>query len=304
MSVARAAALSRTLVLDGGMGSELRRRGVPLSAACWNAAANLSAQALVEQIHLDYVAAGADIITANTFASTRFVLAGAGLDAEFAALNGAAITAARAARDEAATGALVAASISCLPPRFDRGLYPSPEVEFRAYVELAEFCAERDVDLILLEMLQDPVHAALACRAVAGLGLPVCAGISCRLAGREPRHGEAAALVGFDEPSIAMEAVLDCVLAHDPQAIAIMHTPLEAMLPALARVGSVWNGPLAAYAEIPYREDPEALGAAPVTPATYADAARGWIDAGANIIGGCCGTGPAHIEALRQLLVP
>jgi homocysteine S-methyltransferase len=302
MSVAQALASDRTLILDGGMGSELRRRGVPLSPACWSAAANLSERALVERIHLDYLAAGADIITANTFASTRFVLAGAGLETQFAALNDAAIAAARAARDRAAPGALVAASISCLPPRFDRRLYPAPGVELAAYVELAEFCAEREVDLILLEMLQDPVHAALACRAVAGLGLPVCAGLSCRLAGREPRSGDAAALVGFDEPSIAMDAVLDCVLAHGPQAIAIMHTPLAAMLPALARVGAVWDGPVAAYAEIPYREDPEAESAARIGPAAYADAARRWIDRGARIVGGCCGTGPAHIAALGQLL--
>ena len=74
-------------ILDGGTGSELRRRGIMLSERCWSARANLTHPDLLRTIHEDYIRAGAGIVTANTFATSRFVLAGAGIDAEFAAIN-------------------------------------------------------------------------------------------------------------------------------------------------------------------------------------------------------------------------
>jgi S-methylmethionine-dependent homocysteine/selenocysteine methylase len=95
--------------------------------------------------------------------------------------------------------------------------------------------------------------------------------------------------------------VLDTVLPFAPAAIAIMHSPLDAMLPAIERLGSQWQGPIGAYAEIPYPEDPEATVAARLAPEVYSEAAQTWVAAGARIIGGCCGTTPAHIAALAEL---
>jgi S-methylmethionine-dependent homocysteine/selenocysteine methylase len=88
------------------------------------------------------------------------------------------------------------------------------------------------------------------------------------------------------------------VLEFAPDAIAIMHTPLDAMLPALELLQGRWQGPIGAYAEIPYPEDPDGDGSERLSPATYATAARNWVDAGAHIVGGCCGTTPEHIAAL------
>jgi methionine synthase I (cobalamin-dependent) len=294
------------LRLDGGTGSELRRRGLSLSAACWSASVNLGHSALLEAIHRDYIAAGADIVTANTFGTARFVLEAAGLGDRFAAVNRAALHAARAAALTAAAGSpgrrvFVAGSLSCMPPRFDRSAWPSPAAEYDAYRELADCFAEAGVDLVLLEMLQSAPHAERACRAVRATGLPFVAGISCRLGGAEQpaAPGRApAALVSFDEPSLPIAPALDVALDAAPDAIAIMHSPLDAMLPGLDLLHRCWQGPIAAYAEIPYPEDPERTGAARPAPAAYADAARTWVEHGARIVGGCCGTTPAHIAAL------
>lgn len=311
-------ATGRTILLDGGTGSELRRRGLALSADCWSAAVNPDHGELLCAIHRDYIAAGADLITANTFAGARFVLAAAGLDDRFDTVNRTAIRAARAAIDaaplaSAATdpsalqrpaerAALLAASLSCMPPGFDRRAYPSPEREYRDYCELVECFAAETVDVVLLEMLQHPPHAERACRAVESVGLPWLAGLSMRQMSGPTGTG----LFAFDDPAQAIEDVLDTVLRFSPAAIAIMHTPLDTMRPALDWLRRRWDGPVAAYPEIPYPEDPEyrsdagQAAADRVAPADYAREARRWQESGARLIGGCCGTTPAHIAALHE----
>jgi methionine synthase I (cobalamin-dependent) len=321
MSFRDALAEDRVLLLDGGTGSEIRRRGLALSDACWSASVNLEHGDLLEAIHRDYIAAGADIVTANTFGTSRFVLAAEGLDESFAAVNRAALRAARNAADAASAGTahsaasnerdrhvFVAASLSCMPPRFDPSAYPPAAEEYAAYCELAECFADSGVDLVLVEMLQSAAHAELACRAVRAAGLPFVAGLSCRLppvprsaVRKRVRPAPATqGLVTFDDASLPIEPVLDAVLEFAPDAIAIMHSPLEAILPALGLVRSRWHGPVGAYAEIPYPEDPERGRAESPTAVAYAAAAQSWIEAGTQLVGGCCGTTPEHIAALAR----
>lgn len=288
-------ASGRKLVLDGGTGSELRRRGVRLSDICWSAAANLDHADLLEAIHGDYIRAGADIVTANTFATTRFVLARAGLDDRFEEINASALGTARRAAALSSRDVAVAASLSCLPPGFDRRAYPDSDAEYAAYCELADRFAECDVDLVLLEMMQDTAHAVRACRAVRSAGLPFWIGISCRLG-----RGGSQDLVAFDDPGCAFDAVLEALLPFDPEGFSIMHSPLDAIMPALERLRVSWAGAMGAYAEIPYAEDPEKGLVCSTSPSDYARAAREWLDAGCMLVGGCCGTTPAHIEALRR----
>jgi len=282
------------LILDGGMGSELRRRGVTLSALCWSAEANLTHGALITEIHRDFIAAGADIITTNTFATSRFVLAGAGLEEAWLKINEAALLAARMAVDTIERKVRIAGSISCLPPRFDVRAYPSADVEYGAYTELATTLARHGADLILLEMLQDPAHAELACRGAAAAGLPVWAGISARLAADADRP------ITFDPPHRPLDDVIAAVLPFEPHGIAIMHTPLDATEPALAEVRKRWSGPIAVYPELAYPEDPTAPATEPMPAEAYADSAKAWLELGATMIGGCCGTTPRHIRALSS----
>ena len=311
------------LVLDGGTGSELRRHGVALSKQCWSATANLEQPVLLGTIHREFLLAGADIVTTNTFAASRFVLAHAGLAGRFDEITGRAISVAReaAATVAGSTGReiLVAGSLSCLPPGFDTSDYPDEATEEHAYVELAEKFANSGCDLILLEMLEHPLHAARACRAAREAGLPFWAGISCRIAPAagpvddgadrlSEAHGPAEGntrptLVGFDEPSQSFAAILEAILPFEPNGIAVMHTPVRVLSQALDELGRRWPGPTGAYAEIPYAEDPDSRpGEAEPSPEDYAASARSWIEAGVTLIGGCCGTGPAHIAALRRLV--
>jgi S-methylmethionine-dependent homocysteine/selenocysteine methylase len=284
-------ARSKTLILDGGTGTELRRRGMALSGATWSALASLTQFDLLRTIHADYIAADADVITTNTFATTRFVLEAAGHRDDFAPINARAVAAAREARDAAGRDVAIAGSISCLPPRFDAHAYPDERTERAAYLELAETLAEAGVDLLVLEMLQETRHAPLACDAARAVGLPLWLGVSCRL-------GAGGTLVGFDFPLVPLGECLDAVLTFMPAAVSVMHSPVTAIEPALREVRARWPGPLGAYPEIgdgtphaPHSLSPDALAAQ----------ACGWIASGAQIIGGCCGTTPEHIRALSAL---
>ena len=284
------------LVLDGGTGSELRRRGAELSDRCWSAEANRSHLDLLIEIHLDYIRAGADIITANTFATSRFVLASAGLDAHFDEINRSSIDAVRQASKSTDRDLRVAASLSCLPPAFDADAYPPPDAEYRAYSELVACFVDNDVDLILLEMMQDTEHSALACRAVSMSGLPFWIGVSCRTHSRDGR------LVTFDNPRQSFVDVLDAVLPFNPEGVAIMHSPVDAIGPAIEELGRHWAGAVGAYGEIPYAQDPTAADDKGIAPDEYAAAANKWLAQGAVLLGGCCGTMPAHIAALKALV--
>lgn len=279
-----------TLILDGGTGSELRRRGVSLSSAAWSALASVTHFELLRAIHVDHIAAGADVITTNTFATTRFVLDAAGHGAEFASINARAVAAAREARDSGGRDVAIAGSISCLPPRFDVHAYPDEGTERAAYRELAETLAEAGVDLLALEMMQETRHAPLACEAARAVGLPVWLGVSCKL-------GAGASLVGFDFPLVSLAECLDALLPFAPAAVNVMHSPVAAIEPALREVRARWHGPVGAYPEI---DDGTPHAAHAVSPDELAAHARGWVAQGARIVGGCCGTAPEHIRALKQ----
>lgn len=275
-----------TLVLDGGTGTELRRRGVTLGEATWSALAALTHYDLLRAIHADYIAAGADVITANTFATTRFVLEAAGHGDDFATINARAVAAAREARDASGRHVAIAGSISCLPPRFDAHAYPNEGAESGAYFELAETLAEAGVDLLVLEMMQETRHAPVACAAARAVGLPVWLGVSCR-------RGPANVLVGFDFPLVPLATCLDALLPLGATAVNVMHSPVDATQAALRAIAARFRGPFGAYPEIAESET--------ITPATLAAQAREWIAGGAQIIGGCCGTTPQHIRELAAL---
>jgi S-methylmethionine-dependent homocysteine/selenocysteine methylase len=274
----------RVTLLDGATGSELRRRGVRLDATAWSGLAPLTHYEVLRAIHADYIEAGADVITANTFGTSRVVLEAAGHGAEFAAINRRALDAAREARDASGRDVAIAASLSNLPPRFDVRAYPDEARERAAYREHAELLAECGADVIALEMLQDTRHAALACEAAAAAGLPFWLGVSCRLR-------DDGALVAFDFPETELGAVLDALLPFRPAAVNVMHSPPDAIAPALALLAARWDGPRGAY--------PEIGDGSLASPGAFADRAREWIASGARIVGGCCGTTPAHIRALR-----
>src|SRR5215211_937560 len=94
------------VILDGAMGTELQRRGVPMDDVAWDAAALATHPDVVREVHEDYIEAAADVITTNTFATARHVLQPAGLGHHFRSLNTRPVTLAREARENVAQGSV------------------------------------------------------------------------------------------------------------------------------------------------------------------------------------------------------
>lgn len=292
----------KPLLLDGGMGRELWFRDVPVPRTIWSAGALMSDPDVVRQIHQDYIAAGADIITTNTYGVIRAELAKEGLESRFAELNTLACQLAAAAREKASREVLIAGS---LPPL--RGSYrpdlvgPDEEIE-ALWREQAALLAPY-VDVLLCETMSSTAEGLAAARAAGGTGKPVwvawtldedCSG---NLRSGESVAESVAALDGLDVSGF----LANCCA---PESI-------TAAMPQLVKTGAEWIGGYAnTFAPVPpdwnLGGEKETDGLLPLRmdldPERYAAHVADWLAAGATVVGGCCGTRPAHISKMRALV--
>jgi homocysteine S-methyltransferase len=292
------------VIIDGGMGSQLQAEGVPMDHVAWSARANLERPDVVQHAHEEYIRAGAEVIIANTFASSRAALEPAGLGGRVAEANRSAVRAAVRAREAAATGPVaVAGSMSSFSPiAMEAGNLGRPlagpvddDPRFPTlahFREQAELLAEGGVDLIALEMINARGYGRAALQAAAETGLPVWLGISAfRLddgtLGTLPELGDG------DTFEDLLTALVDPGLA----AITVMHAKPELTLDAIEIIRRYFDGPIGVYAETGDWAPPKWVFDG-LAPAEYLRQAITWADRGAQLIGGCCGVGPEHIRAL------
>jgi methionine synthase I (cobalamin-dependent) len=278
------------VVIDGGMGSELEARGAPMDHEAWCGLANLESPDLVRAIHEDYIAAGADLIIANTFPTNRAALEAAGYGDRVEEANRAAVAAALQARDRGGRPVTVAGSMSIWGPHEDVRLDDAPpEAQvLEVYGEQAAILADAGVDLIVLEMFDARWPAAL--RAAKATGLPVWAGVWGRLG----PDGDLRPPTGRP-----LEEDLAGLIADGPDAVLVMHSPLEAVRPALQAIARHWDGPRGAYPHAGHFERPNWI-FKEVAPEVLAEEAERWVADGAAFVGGCCGTRPEHIRAISE----
>ncbi len=284
-------AAGELILLDGATGTELERRGVPMDIAAWSAAALLSHPRTVRQIHADYLRAGADVIIANSFSTARHQLEPAGLAEKFRQLNARAVELALQARDEVGCPAAVAGSMSSVFFEHEH-VRPIDEAGFR---EQAEILVEAGADLLIMEMMWDVEYSAPAIRAAIDTGLPVWIGFCCRLEDNE-------VMMFSEKYHGTLTAVLDSLIPLGGSVANIMHTEAVEVLPALAMLKQRWRGPVGVYAHSGRFVMPHWQFNDVISPEDYLAHARSWVDAGAQLIGGCCGIGPDHIRLLKQQL--
>jgi homocysteine S-methyltransferase len=293
------------VIMDGGVSTEIERRGLQMDDAAWSGVANKTHPEIVRAMHVAYIQAGAEVITANTFATARHVLEAAGSGAEVAAINRTAVELAREARNEAAQAPVwIAGSISSMPPLTDSDVTPRGEKAAANYREQAEILAGAGVDLIVTEMMLDIENATIVTEAALATGLPVWHGFSAEFGA----DGES--LVGWrevgldDMPASDFEELVQAITALGGAAAGVMHSFPDATEPALEILRAHWSGPLMAYAETGKFEGRDWNFSQVISPDDYAEAARGWVAQGVQIIGGCCGTNPDHIRRLKETLPP
>jgi homocysteine S-methyltransferase len=274
--------------MDGAMGTELEGRGVDTSSPSWTARALLEAPDVVRQIHDDYVAAGAELITANTFRTHARSLRSIGREADARELTRQAVQFAKAA---AGSEAYVAGSVAPLEDCYSPHLTPGESALAAEHDELARNLADAGVDVILIETQLTIREAVLACQAARRTGVPCCVSFVC----------------GRNGALLSGESLLDAywaVAEFRPSAFLVNCTPGEEVLSALQPCLSLRERiPLGAYANTG-RLLPNGTweATAGISPAVYAEYAQTWLEAGLQLIGGCCGTRPAHISALREII--
>ncbi|KTG16173.1 hypothetical protein AUR63_04880 [Guyparkeria sp. XI15] len=288
-------------LLDGATGTELEKRGVPMSTNAWCGRASLDHVETLEAIHRDYIEAGADIITANTYSSSRALLALDGLGDRFEEVNRASVRAALWARERCGRPeVMVAGSLSHRGPIATGSARPNSGAislgqMAEAVREQALLLRDEGCDLLLLEMMYDPERMPLIFEAAAETGLPVWAGFSAR-------RNEAGELLGFgpgeDIPFADIVSILD---NWQIDAAGIMHTPSNLIADGLEILRSRFDGPLMAYPDSGYFTSPHWQFEDVIAPRELRRYAEGWVEQGAQIIGGCCGLSPEHIAALAPL---
>lgn len=285
------------IILDGGTGSELERRGIALTRQTWSAAGLLDRSDIVGEIHRDYIAAGADVIITNTFATCRHWLEASGLGDRTRELNEAAVAAAQRARreSEADRDVWIAGSISTNWPRQDGYRGPSLGLARANYGEQAEILAEGGFDLIALEMMRDIEQTGFALEAALATDLPVWVGFSCG-----PNEGGDVGLLGYDGKTHRLSEGLKLLEGKGVALVAIMHTIAENTMPALEVVKEQWRGPIGAYPHTGSSAGGSGYQGGTVTPEAFLEGAKHWVGMGAQAVGGCCGIGPEHIRALRD----
>src|ERR687893_606876 len=230
------------VLLDGAMGTELERRGVPMDDAAWDAAALVTHPDTVREVHEDYIRAGAEVVITNTFATARHVLEPAGMGERFRELNTRAVALANEARENAAEGegeVFVAGSISTFTARYDYRYEPRAERARANYREQAEVLAESGVDVIALEMMRDVEQTTYAMEAAVAMGLPVWVGFSCKTT-------DEGTVVLWDGDHTLAEA-LEQIPTMGASLMSIMHTLSEDTPAALREVTEYWSGPVGAY---------------------------------------------------------
>ena len=298
------------ILLDGGVSTELLKRGVPLDANVWSGLTTKSHPNQVLQVHEDYIRAGSEVITANTYSTARHVLESINLGHEAKALNFKSVQIAKQARDNAADGEVwIAGSMSSMPPLQGDHQAVLDEHAEASYRELAEVLAEAGVDLIIAEMMRDIDNASMVIEAALSTGLPVWVGYSTMMAEdgidvRSLRWKETAWHESDgDNTAHDFSELVKALSQLGGQAAGIMHTQIGNIDPALAILGQHWAGPKFAYAETGRAMLPDWNFEEICSPQNYAIEIEGWIkNHGVQIVGGCCGTGPEHIRAMKERL--
>ena len=287
--LSRLEGLDRPIVTDGAMGTLLHDRGVKIDA-CFDAL-NLSQPALAAEIHRDYIQAGADVIKTNTFGANRTKLDRHGLEDRVEEVNAAAVNLLQRVIMASFKDVLIAGDVGPLGVPLAPFGRLQPEEAFEVYVEQISALVKAGVDLILIETMVDlyAVRAAVDAARQVDPAMPIIASMTFT---RDRRT-----LLGNTPQEVAQQ--LD---AFGVDVIGVNCSGGPAQLLRILRLMKA-AVPHGRFSVMPNAGFPEKVGGRimyPAGPEYFRDYALSFWQAGADVIGGCCGTTPAHISMMAE----
>jgi S-methylmethionine-dependent homocysteine/selenocysteine methylase len=293
-------------LLDGGIGFELKLRGVKVpdhTKSIWSALALLEDPEAVVDVHAAYIEAGADVLTINNYSVTPPILTREGMGDRVEELTALAVDLAEKAVARVGRRPRLAGSFPPLDTSYRADLVDERERVIENYRRIGSVLKDR-VDLVLCETLASSHEAAWACEAAAETGLEYW--MSWTLQGTRLNT-----LPSGESLADAVKRLGDL----EPAAHLVNCCGANFVTAALPTLRSLTEGPIGGYANAENVAAEEGAGGVDVNaeaaqrraatyldPDAYAAEVRRWLEAGATIVGGCCGTRPEHIQRLREMI--
>jgi len=283
------------ILLDGATGSELESRGLPAILPLWSTIALLSSEGrkILRAIHKEYILAGAEIITANTFRTNHRTLKKEGMESQTKSLTQTAVDEVRFACD--GTGLVepvfIAGSVAPVEDCYSPKLVP-PRQELRdEHRRHIDNLFDAGVDLILIETMNTIGEAIIACDYAKTTGLSVIVSFVC--------------IDG--ERLLGGEKLTDAIMGASPLMpdVLMVNCSAPAIIKENLKILSTSSGiPTGAYANVLSRKHTEHdARSEKISVKTYAELVHEWVDLyKLKIVGGCCGTTPEYIHAIREIL--
>ena len=311
------------IILDGAIGTELQAMGAPMNEQSWAGLPNQTHPSTVLQMHINYIKAGADVITTNTYSSARHNLEPLGYGELTAELNMRAVHLAQEAiyRANVDRPVYIAGAVSNfgLLIRAEHGYMRRPIAGRQSrsglrggYLrrgaitvqqskdnlkEQSEILAEAGVDFMLAESTGSLEQRRWVSEAVVSVGLPMWTGFKVHSTEDDPtiRIGYAG-----EEP---FEQALEEVIPMGGSLMTVFHSGVDDTDAAIPILKKYWDGPMAAYPESGRRDYGTRFSdgtANEMDPAGYLEMSKKWVSEGVQVIGGCCGMGLEYIKPLKE----
>ena len=293
--------MSAFKILDGAMGSELIRRGMELPEHIWSAAANLTNPELVLEIHREYVDAGADYITANTFRTTprafgkldSFVAGFVEVNKKDAVLNSrnSLFTAVELAKEAASNSVKVLGSIASLEDCYSPELFPGKNTAITEFRQLGGWLSDAGVDILLLETMNSIAEAEAGLIALQSFELPIWVSF----------------VMKDDEHLLSGDLLLDALTLlqdHSVNTVLLNCNPLQRTEKAMILLTENWTGKWGIYPNLGIGEpSPNGRITKYESMEKFTSLMEKAIDLGASVVGACCGSTPEQISELSKIKI-
>ena len=289
-----------TIILDGAIGAELEKKGAKMHKDLWCGTCSVESPDLVKKVHEEYILAGADIITTNTYATTPIGMKQYGFEDQINEFNKKSVQIAKDAVKNSNKDIAVAGSVSTFGSLYKFGT----EAMKPGFKEQLKILSGEGVDLIILEAMSsqaDIVETIIECSLESKL--PVWLSISCVIDDKTNKL-----MLGYNDTVDSdtnvyedFETSINSFSKIHDGPILIAHSDIKVTGQAVKIAKKKFNGVLGAYPNRGHYEKPHWKFIDNITPSEYLENARSWVKNGAQIIGGCCGVGVEEIKAISVL---